>query len=259
MLAWALSASHLADFREENWLFTKGLGRVLYDGVYIWVIYVALEPFIRRQWPETIVSWTRLLSGRFRDPLVGRHVLFGAAFGVALAVVEGVGHIAPTWFGWPTDTPPSVDLTTLEGPWRIAAEFLRSLYWHLEDPFYFIFLLVLIRFVVRKLWIAMVLFGLVITVAGSLTAEPFPVAFVTLAVWISLGLFCIVKFGFVGTISAHFFGTLGSTFPLTLDTSAWYWDASLAGLLVGAAGVLFAFHVSLAGKPLFRDAPIATG
>jgi hypothetical protein len=39
--------------------------------------YLALEPYIRRTWPELLVSWARILSGEFTDPLVGRDLIFG--------------------------------------------------------------------------------------------------------------------------------------------------------------------------------------
>jgi hypothetical protein len=38
----------------------------------------ALEPYLRRRWPERIISWNRLLAGEFRDPLVGRDILIGS-------------------------------------------------------------------------------------------------------------------------------------------------------------------------------------
>ena len=44
----------------------------------IWLFYIAVEPYVRRLWPHTLISWTRLVAGQFRDPLVGRHVLLGA-------------------------------------------------------------------------------------------------------------------------------------------------------------------------------------
>ena len=37
---------------------------------------------------ETLISWTRLLSGRVRDPLVGRDILIGVLAGVALLVIR---------------------------------------------------------------------------------------------------------------------------------------------------------------------------
>src|SRR5262249_13026808 len=49
--------------------------------------YLAVEPYARRRWPKLLVSWQRLLSGRFRDPLVGRDLLLGSLLGAALAAV----------------------------------------------------------------------------------------------------------------------------------------------------------------------------
>jgi uncharacterized membrane protein len=46
-------------------------------------------------------------------------------------------------------------------------------------------------------------------------------------------------------------------FPLTLDTSAWFWDASLVGLLVGAAVVVYAFYIAIADRPATRP-PLAS-
>ncbi len=45
---------------------------------------ISLEPLLRRVWPRTLISWTRLLSGYVRDPLVGRDVLIGMLAGVTV-------------------------------------------------------------------------------------------------------------------------------------------------------------------------------
>ena len=39
---------------------------------------------MRRRWPATLVSWSRLLAGGLRDPLVGRDVLAGCLIGAVL-------------------------------------------------------------------------------------------------------------------------------------------------------------------------------
>jgi hypothetical protein len=57
------------------------------------VFYLALEPHVRRRWPTVLVAWSRVLSGRWRDPLVGRDVLAGVAMGAAAAPVA-------LFFGW---------------------------------------------------------------------------------------------------------------------------------------------------------------
>ena len=45
--------------------------------------YLALEPYIRRTWPELLVSWARILSGEFTDPIVGRDLFLGILLGPA--------------------------------------------------------------------------------------------------------------------------------------------------------------------------------
>ena len=29
----------------------------------VWLFYVALEPYVRRFWPQLLIGWTRALSG----------------------------------------------------------------------------------------------------------------------------------------------------------------------------------------------------
>lgn len=35
-----------------------------------WLMYMALEPYVRRRWPDMLIGWSRLLAGDYRDPLV---------------------------------------------------------------------------------------------------------------------------------------------------------------------------------------------
>jgi serine/threonine-protein kinase len=42
-----------------------------------WLLYIAIEPFIRRLHPNALVSWSRLFAGRVSDPAVGRDILMG--------------------------------------------------------------------------------------------------------------------------------------------------------------------------------------
>jgi hypothetical protein len=53
---------------------------------FVWIFYTAMEPFVRRQWPKVLVSWTRLLSGDWQNPLIARDVLIGCAFGILMLV-----------------------------------------------------------------------------------------------------------------------------------------------------------------------------
>src|ERR1700680_2826682 len=59
-----------------------------------WALYMALEPYVRRRWPQSMVTWSRVLRGGFRDPLVGGHLLVGVALGIGLALLNAGIHLA---------------------------------------------------------------------------------------------------------------------------------------------------------------------
>jgi hypothetical protein len=54
----------------------------------VWVLYLGLEPMIRKAWPTALISWTRLLEGRVRDSRVCRDVLVGLAATTVLIAVD---------------------------------------------------------------------------------------------------------------------------------------------------------------------------
>ncbi len=66
------------------------LGAAAYSAGRVWLYYVGFEPYVRRRWPVLLIAWTRLLEGRWRDPLVGRAVLAGTAVGMVSALVGAV-------------------------------------------------------------------------------------------------------------------------------------------------------------------------
>jgi hypothetical protein len=103
-ISWILGESHVATMGELG-LVVMFASWTLFVAVFIWILYVALEPFVRRRWPATIVSWSRLLAGEVRDPLVGRDLLFGSAFGAAFSVIILSGRLLPSFFGRAPETP----------------------------------------------------------------------------------------------------------------------------------------------------------
>ncbi|HYH05494.1 MAG TPA: protein kinase [Thermoanaerobaculia bacterium] len=63
------------------------IGEAMVIAGIAFMAYIAIEPLARRRWPEQLIAWARLLAGRTRDPLVGRHVLIGVVTGLAHAVL----------------------------------------------------------------------------------------------------------------------------------------------------------------------------
>ena len=56
-----------------------------YRLVLSYLFYMAVEPYVRRLWPDSLIAWSRLLDGRLRDPLLGKHILIGALVGIGVA------------------------------------------------------------------------------------------------------------------------------------------------------------------------------
>lgn len=88
-------------------MFAIALATATFYGVFVWTLYIALEPFVRRQWPQTLISWTAALSGRVRDRVVGRDVLFGGV------IVVLVLRLVAVWTAPGVATPDPGDLEIL--------------------------------------------------------------------------------------------------------------------------------------------------
>ncbi len=97
-LAWFFGAHHVPDFTEFL-LFMEVLLTGLAWSCVVWVLYIALEPYVRRRWPATLVSWSRLLAGGFRDPMVGRDVLVGCLSAAATTAIARLLWFVPSWLG----------------------------------------------------------------------------------------------------------------------------------------------------------------
>jgi serine/threonine-protein kinase len=94
MISWVFLAHHYLYFGEFFLLFLPALMSNLYFSALLWLFYMALEPYVRRWWPHRIISWSRLRAGDLRDPLVGRDILIGSVFGVAITVVNYLAYLA---------------------------------------------------------------------------------------------------------------------------------------------------------------------
>src|SRR5262249_24776426 len=71
-LHWAVASRHVPLLEEEISGFAASIGRGVFSGGLAGIGYLALEPGVRRRWPWRLVSWSRLLEGQWRDPLIGR-------------------------------------------------------------------------------------------------------------------------------------------------------------------------------------------
>jgi hypothetical protein len=247
MIAWAIEASHVASDSEFD-LLVMGLSFSLFFAGLCWLLYVALEPLIRRRWPDSLIAWTRLLSGRLSDPLVGRVLLAGALLGVFAAISNEVEEIVRRAVEATPPIPPILWNQTLRGPRAVASHLFGGPAYSMLFALGYALLFFLLRSVLRKEWLAAAAFVLVMAVPSFLEGGLISGAFglVVAAAWV----YVLSRFGLLALVSAGFFHHF-LQFPLTTDSSAWYAGTSLFLLLVLAALAVYGFRTVLAGQPAF--------
>jgi serine/threonine-protein kinase len=248
LLAWAVGAKHVLAFDEEVAVLTAMLGLALLWVGQMWLAYLALEPYVRRRWPGWVVSWNRLLAGRFRDPLVGRDVLIGCAYGALFTVLDQVRMLAPTWFG---QTPEGA-LAPLCDPLTSGAAFVVLLgqVTALESLFD-LFLIFVLFLVLRREWAAFTAFVVLYTVPW-LGEHPAPDVLFLLALQV-VGLFVLRRVGLLAYVVGAYAYFLLAWPPLTTEPAAWYSGQGLTCVLVLLGLAVYGFVVALGGRPLFRD------
>ncbi len=253
-LAQAIRADHTTLPIEEYTLLVHIVSQGCYAALAIWAFYIALEPAVRRRWPHTLISWTRVMGGRFTDPLVARDTLVGLVFGLALILVIQISVEAPLWFGRAPSFTASGVLVSLNSPKHVVYNLMLGPLLGVLYSLSMLFMLYLARAFTGRDWAArslVFMFVFALSFAGA--DDPWidvPVA----TVFASLVVIGLTRFGL--WCSAVFLATflLLVRAPLTLDWSSWYAGRAFAvlGLL---AGLLFtSAYFSLGGKPIFGKA-----
>ena len=254
MLAWLFLANHIAGGLEVPVLFI-GCSQALWKASFFWLCYLALEPHLRRLWPQLLISWSRLVNGQWRDPLVGQNLLLGVLAGVIGHAVFHLQVLAPAWFGLtPHPFFPSETLS-LGGPLDVLGYLLLLLIKRLGEALFMLMTLFLCRLVLRRRLMASSAFVVVWTVVGTLLYELHPVlGWILSGIYYSLLLWVFVRLGFLaGFIMMLTEWALWGA-PLTTNFSAWYAGKGLAVVAFLLALAAFGFYTSQAGRPIFQDA-----
>ena len=254
-VAWFFGAHHVLNFNEFG-LFLQFLAWGLLWSCSLWVLYIAMEPYVRRRWPATLVSWSRLLAGGFRDPLVGRDLLVGCLLGAYSIGFGRIGWFVISRLGYPSPHPLSGPQWQFLGARTIISDISLSLGPVLFIPLAILFVLFLLRALLRKEWATAVVFVLLFTVFEALGAGRQFALFnlVNGLIFWGLSAFVLIRFGLLAFAASGFFNSLLTGFPLTTQGSAWYAGISLAGILLIAAITFYAFYISLGGRPVFGSA-----
>jgi serine/threonine-protein kinase len=253
-MLWFLGAHHVASPAEID-LFVAHLSYAMQRVGLAYVFYLAIEPYARRLWPRMLVSWVRVLDGGFRDPLVGRDLLLGAAAGASLALIGGLVSFVPGALGGSSVIPNWADWTgeALRGT---VPAFVSIVGIHTQKLLEIIFpltLLLLFRLLLRGTRPAIIAVSIVGGLlfypdAGSVVGYAVGEVFALAVVWNILFRGGLLAFAAMFTVAG-----LIEQLPLTLQPSGWYLGTVLLSLAFIAAPALWGFWTSQAGRPLFKD------
>jgi hypothetical protein len=246
-----VDAHHVSTFSAEFWMFIRVVQLSLFGAAFLWLLYIALEPFVRRYWPKGIISWSRVLAGDWRDPLVGRDVLVGALFGTVGGRVFQLGTLLEMKLASQTGGLP---LTAFDSPflgWHFfvfkLSHFITScLYMALFVLFFFlIWFIVLKRERLAAAIVGLIVSGLLFLILGAeLSALPFALTIGLLLVG------TLYRFGLLAFVSAVVCYFLPVFFPHTTEFTAWYATDFTLTLVIILMLVTYSAYSSLAGQPL---------
>ena len=160
LLVALLLAHHVREVTAEWTISTEAVSGALFIAAFVWLYYLAFEPFVRKQWPELLISWSRLLAGKFCDPIIGRDLLVGVLLGSLMALGSHTANALPTWFNLAGQTTIPASPITLGSTAGAVAFLLRPLVGGLFSAFSITFTLFFIRFLVRRYWASVLLTGI---------------------------------------------------------------------------------------------------
>jgi hypothetical protein len=222
---------------------------LLYAGA-MWLLYIALEPYVRRNWPQTIISWTRLVSGRLRDPLVGRDIVSGILLGMAWVVIIEIGNLLSIRLGDALQ----LGSTDLLGGFRESVGYYFSVATNsIQGALAFFLLLVLIKLIVRNQWLAVLVFLAIQVTPRLLGSDHILLDFVIWTVVFLIAALAVVRFGLIALGIGVFLADVLLNVPYSLDFSNWYATHNLLIVFSFFAIGLWGFYLSLGGKKLIKD------
>ena len=258
----AVFTTHLSEDGLLSWGWDiaggRALGHSLIHGVSMWFAYIALEPYLRRLWPRLLVSWARLVSGRPRDPLVGRDLLVGGVAGIVLVTLGTVIQTLAMRTGF-ARVPTVVSQGMLESLTNLATTACGLSYAGsicvlatLET----LVMVLVLRLLLRRTWPAIVVAAtlvIVTTTLGSAPTDGWLLASLNALIYVGGALFVVMYFGLLPGVTASWVGLVMGAAVATLDFSSWYADRALLSLGLLVALLVYGTVTALAGKSIFGD------
>ena len=247
-------AAHWPHELSRFWgVFSKVAGNVTFGAGFVWLSYLALDPFARRYWPDLLISWNRILAGRVRDPLVGRDILIGAVVACVQALLW-YGLVTLTlWIRMPEVTPSSgFDAGFLGSPAQAASAIIYQQFMAIIIALASTLILVLARLLLRNKLPALLAAGIGMMFLLNFRIENvYVISFAVVST--TLFLLLLVRFGILAFGTSIFVVGLLYWTALTLDMSRWYAGRSTMVMLLVLGIAVYGFRCAVGKKPLLSE------
>jgi serine/threonine-protein kinase len=214
-----------------------------------WMLYLALEPWVRRRWPHALISWSRLLSGQFSDPVLGRDILFGVMLGVVWILLIRGRLIFEMRLG---AAPELYQTDYLLGGRVALGAWLAQITSSILGTLQFFFVLLALKVVLRKDWLAIIAFVALFSLPRGLSSSYVPIELPAEILIYAIAALIVFRFGLVPLAVAIFTVDMISSVPFSADFSTWYMTTSIFALLSVVALAAWGFYRSLGGEPVWK-------
>jgi hypothetical protein len=243
-----LLRSHLAASMGTVAMFFIAIATAIFYAYVVRTMYLALEPHVRRRWPQCMISWTAVLAGRWRDPIVGRDVLAGVVLAIIVRLINVIANLI-----LPVAGSPDLGATNALNGIRSTLSLIMTGVPHgVRDTLLFFFVIFILRILLRNQWLAIGGFMLIFAAQNALQSDH-PLIDGT-AGFIVFGMIAgvVFRFGLLALAAFIFLDSIVSGVQVTANPSAWYFTNDLL-LLAGVLALAgWAFHTSIAGRRLWK-------
>ena len=235
-------------------MFILAICTAVFYGCAVYALYVALEPLVRRRWPHTLISWTAILTGQWRDPIVGRDVLVGTALGIGFPVL---GNAVNAALG--SNAPPRLGSTdVLLGFRSTLAICFQSMPHGIRDTLIFALVLFLLRAILRNEWLAVVAFAVIFTLQTIVGSNHLVIDGLEQLIAYMLVAAAAWRFGLLALAVFILSNNTVGNMQATLHTGAWYFGNDLFLIACGLALAVWGCYTAMAGQKLWKTSLFET-
>jgi hypothetical protein len=184
-----------------------------------------------------LTSWTRLLSGRFRDPLVGRDIVAGALIGIAVMLLWESEFVIANIF----DLVPATRIQTALAGLGSMRDFVGlALFAHLfavQLALGWLLILLLMGIVFRSDRIAVIVSIVVMAPVTTLAGNHLALEICLGTIVTTLSTLGLLRFGLIALVVELWLTAILILLPISLDSADWYQARSIL-VLIGLLGVI---------------------